>query len=105
METYIVKTIEYILTTYFMIALWSAVVGVSVFTAYKTKAYGILILSGGAVPFVIFYVYKLLNVWETSPHAVLYSRVAMVSLCVSIILSLWLMCRSMCDGPNHTNDL
>ena len=93
-----------ILNTYVMISLWFGVIGVISFVAYKTKLYGILVVAAGGMPYLIFYVYKLFNVWDTGLKAILYSRLASVSLCVSVILAVWLMYRSQYDESKQSAD-
>jgi hypothetical protein len=91
--------------TWVMIALWACVVGMSIFVALKTKAYGVMGLGAGAIPQLIFYVYKLFNVWNTGAIAILYSRMADLALTASIIIALWMMYRSVYDAAREPTDL
>ena len=83
--------LQYVFSTFFMLFLWCSVIGMSIFVARKIKVYGVLVLGGAALPFTIFYMYKLFNLWDSYVLAVLYSRFAMVALTVGLIYSLWLM--------------
>jgi len=86
---------------WFMVFSWLSVILSAIFIAYKTKAWGIMVVSGGAIPFFIFYLYIWLEIWTVGPAARLYSRLAGVSLVVSLLLALWLMYRSVYDGPRQ----
>ena len=104
MEDTIFDILEHVLSANVMIIMWSAVMIASFILAYKTKVYGVLVIAGGAAPFLIFYVYQRFGVWDVHPYAILYSRVAGISLCVSLMLGLWMMCRSIYNEPNRISD-
>ena len=93
----IFQAFGWLLTAHFMLFIWSLTIAACVFVSVKTKSYGIMVLAGGVTPFLIFYTYRLFGLWPPGPIVVIYSRVAGAALAVSIILSLWLMHRSMYD--------
>ena len=99
-----IHIIEHLLTSYVMILTWCIVIIISVLVTYKTKLYGVLVIGGGAIPFLIFYVYQRFGVWDTHPYAILYSRAAGISLSVSLSLALWMMYRSIKDGSKQYSD-
>ena len=105
MEVTFVHILEHLLSSYVMVVAWFSVIAVSIYITYKIKVYGVLVIAGGAIPFFIFYSYKVFGIWDTRPHdAILYSRIAGISLCVSLILSLWMMHRSIYDESKRLSD-
>ena len=101
----IIDIFEKVLITPVMILLWSSVIVTATIVAYKTKLYGVMVIAGGVLPYLIFYSYRQFGIWNTHPYAyaILYSRIAGLSLCVSLSLALWLMYRSMRDGQRSSN--
>ena len=94
MDTYSTFLLDGVLTTYVMVIFWLTVIGVIVYVSRKTRLYGILSVAAGVVPTLIFYIYKIFNVWESTNTAILYSRLAGLSIGLSLTLALLLMRRS-----------
>lgn len=88
-------SMAWLVTTIFLLILWVFIGLTSVYVTYRTTMYGMLIIAGGVLPKVIFYVYVLAGVWTTTnPNALLYARIGDVSLGLSIFLSMQLMYKS-----------
>ena len=89
-----------ILSDYVMVICWGGLVGFIVCTALRIKVYALFVLAGSAIPMFIFHLYGSLNIWGSVDQAHVYSRIAQVGLSVGLVVSLWLMRRSVFDGRN-----
>lgn len=84
-----------LLTPHLMLALWCGVAVVVIWVGFRTKMYGLIIMAGSVLPHIIFQLYGLFNVWDTVPLAiaVMYARVADISLAVGLVMSVFMMYR------------
>lgn len=80
---YIVK---HIITAYAMLVFWCIFFLAVVKSALRVKLYELLIVAAGAIPAIIFYIYRILDVFGPWEHA-LYMRLVLLSLGSSILLT------------------
>ena len=90
--------LDQLLATWVMAAFWAGVISMSVYVAFKAKLYSVLLLGLGALPMLVFYMYKATSLFPDYATAVLYSRMAMVVLCSCLITALVFMCKVACNN-------
>ena len=83
-----------ILTTWIMLLGWATISIITAILAIKLQVGGLLYLTFGVLPKVIFYLYKLINIWDLSLWAIAYSRIADIVLVICLLAGLWQMYKS-----------
>lgn len=76
-----------VLTTELMAFFVGLVIIVSIFVAYRTQVWGLLMTAGGAAPVFIYYVFSSLGVWNSPPEGHVYGRLAFLVLFISLLSS------------------
>lgn len=88
-----------VLTSQVMLIVWLTVASFIFFVALRLRIYGLFILVGGMIPHIIFNCYRSFYVWtEISADAILYSRIADVTLAITLFVTIHMMYKGWKDG-------
>lgn len=104
MDDYVVIVLEDYVTTFVMIGAWLICMFSILFVSKKLGLPGLHGLAYGMLPKVLFYAYKIFDIWDVSSISILYSRLADLSIVVSLIISMVFMYRSVVHGLERYTD-
>ena len=84
-----------------MIIIYTALLVLMCYVAYRTRVYGILVVAPGAVAWMLFYLWTHFGWWPSLDVAVQWSRVAQLLFTGGLAVGLVLMCKKACAEWTH----
>ena len=81
----------YILHHYVMVVICLGIIWWSLTVGYRTGVYEIMVVGGGVVPLLIYYIYRSQNLWPPGLSHGAYHRIGMFWLFGSMFITLYLV--------------